>query len=910
MKLRDVKISRQINLYFGAIFLIVLVLVVNSFLSVEALWKNTASLYNNPLTVRRAVGDTKVNVLLIHRDMSQLPFEHDQFAVEKLISNIGFYEASMNRQLEILYERYLGPQSDIDEVADAMAIWKTIRNETVRLVGEGQIDEVENRVKANGIGGSQADIILTHLAHISEFAMTKGDDLYQSAQEHRNRIVSQMIILCVGILGLLIIVAFFLRKGILPPLRKLIEATKALNQGKLDTRIHNDSPNELGELSQAFDNMSDSIQKEIENKEKAAIISSVMFKHDTLRPFCQEVLNQLQIMTDSQISAIYFIDDSKSRYECYESIGAKHDRLTTFYATSKEGEFGAALMSKKIQHIKDIPSDTQMIFSTVSGEFTMKEILTIPIVNESEIIAVISLASMKNYSLDSIELITSLVNEITASLNAVISSQKIFEFSQELQKTNTELEQQARELEMQADELTEQNTELEIQKRELDEANRLKTNFLSNMSHELRTPLNSVIALSGVLSRRLSEKIPEEECSYLEIIERNGKNLLTMINDILDISRIESGNEEIEISQFNTKDIIDELMAMIQLQAQQQHIELLHTSQDTNIVINTDVSKFRHILQNLISNAVKFTENGTVEIKTVQNGDWIEITVKDSGIGISKEHLPHIFDEFRQADGSTSRRFGGTGLGLAIAKKYATFLGGNITVKSTVDVGSEFTLLLPIHYDEQSEIVEQPRNSANTAGTIQYKHQNINDVSGKSILLVEDNESSIIQIKDLIEDIKGEVHVAHDAVEAFKIIDKAIPDAMVLDLMMPDIDGFKVLEMLRNAEATAHIPVLILTAKHITKEELKFLKRNNIHQLIQKGDVKRQELQHAVATMLYPDKTIDKQKTLQTIKGKPVVLLVEDNPDNMITEKALLGDQYVILEAVNAYEGINIAKKT
>lgn len=347
MKLRDVKISRQINLYFGAIFLIVLILVINSFISVEALWKNTASLYNNPLTVRRAVGDLEVNVLLIHRDMRQLPFEQNQLEIEKLISNIGRYEASMNRQLDILYERYLGPPSDIDEVVDALSKWKEIRNETVRLLRVGEIEGVEKRVKSDGIGGAQADNILNHLAHISEFAMTKGDDLYQTAQEHRNRIVNQMIMLCVGVLGLLIIVALFLRKGILPPLRKLIDATKALNQGKLDTRIHNDSPNELGELSQAFDNMTKTMQKEIQNKEKAAIISSVMFRHTTLRPFCQEVLNQLQIMTESQISAIYFLDNSNNQYECYESIGAKHDRLTTFYASSKDGEFGAALLSKK-----------------------------------------------------------------------------------------------------------------------------------------------------------------------------------------------------------------------------------------------------------------------------------------------------------------------------------------------------------------------------------------------------------------------------------------------------------------------------------------------------------------------------------------------------------------------------------
>jgi signal transduction histidine kinase/DNA-binding response OmpR family regulator len=513
--------------------------------------------------------------------------------------------------------------------------------------------------------------------------------------------------------------------------------------------------------------------------------------------------------------------------------------------------------------------------------------------------------------MDSIELLTSLVNEITASLKVVLSSQKIFEFSQELQRTNAELEQQARELEMQADELTEQNTELEIQKRELDEASRLKTNFLSNMSHELRTPLNSVIALSGVLGRRLSNKIPEEESSFLEIIERNGKNLLTMINDILDISRIESGHEEIEISQFNPNDTIGELVAMIQPQAQQQHIELLHGSPKTTITLHSDLTKFRHILQNLISNAVKFTENGTVEIEATQHDDHVTVSVKDSGIGISKDHLPHIFDEFRQADGSTSRRFGGTGLGLAIAKKYSNLLKGDISVKSAPDVGSEFMLTLPMSYNGQYDIKEQSENRDNIVERTGFDYKHIQDISGKTILLVEDNESSIIQIKDLIEDIKGQVHIAHNASEAFEIIGKEIPDAMVLDLMMPDVDGFKVLEMLRNAEITAHIPVLILTAKHITKEELKFLKRNNIHQLIQKGDVKRQELQQAVATMLYPEiKTVKNESTeFKPFKGKPAILLVEDNPDNMITEKALLAEHYIVLEACDAHEGIQMAKK-
>ncbi len=911
MKLKDTKLSKQINVYLALFFLLVLIVVVNSYFSVQALWNNTARIYNNPFTVRVAVEEIKTDVLLIHRDMRQLPYEENSKNIEEILSNIGSYEADIERQLDILYERYLGPQSDIDKAVDALTVWKAIRNETVRLLHASQIQEVENRVKSSGVGGAQTDKILSHLNTISDFSTVKSKEFFSGADEHRVQIINQIVFLCLSIFVLLGILALYLRKSFLPPMAKLTDAIEALKQGKLDTRILSESPNELGELSRAFDTMAETLQAERAYRDNVSSISSVMFKHSALRPFCQELLHNLQILTDSQICAFYFLHETQDRFEHYESIGLTHDRLGSYSYFGKEGEFGAAIASKRVHHLKDIPSDVQVVFSTVSGEFKAKEIITIPIVHMDQVISVISLASIKRYTTASVHLIHGLVNEITASLNAVLSSQRALEYSQKLQETNVALEQQARELEMQASELREQNTELEMQKRQLDEASRLKTNFLSNMSHELRTPLNSVIALSGVLGRRLANTIPQEECSYLEIIERNGRNLLTMINDILDISRIEAGREEVVITESNANNTIAEVVAMLRPQAQQQNIELLHTSEDTILAIDTDVTKFRHILQNLISNAVKFTEKGKVEISAVQTGDTLEISVSDSGIGISAENILHIFDEFRQADGSTSRKFGGTGLGLAIAKKYATLLGGTIAVTSTPEVGSVFTLTLPLHYTGAQDTAGHLKVDSNTGETILSLPQNVRDISGTTILLVDDNDSSIIQIKDLVEGLGCHVGVAHGAVEAFEILDQGLPDAMILDLMMPDVDGFKVLEILRNAEATAHIPVLILTAKHITKEELKFLKRNNVHQLIQKGDVKRLDLQRAVVSMLYPDTTKQEQVSpkRRTIEGKPVVLVVEDNRDNMITVKALLGEHHTVLEASTAQEGVEMARK-
>ncbi len=220
------------------------------------------------------------------------------------------------------------------------------------------------------------------------------------------------------------------------------------------------------------------------------------------------------------------------------------------------------------------------------------------------------MASINIYSQYSLQFIVRILVTLNARIEGIVAFHKMEEFSAALEQQNNELDIQQSELASKSAELLEQNTELEIQKIYLDEATKLKSNFLSNMSHELRTPLNSVIAHFGVLNRRLNKQIPDEEYSYLEVIERNGKHLLNLINDILDLSRIEAGREEIVITEFNPFGLANELVSMIIPQAEQKNINLLYAKGDCNITITSDVSKCRHILQNLIGNAVKFTEKG------------------------------------------------------------------------------------------------------------------------------------------------------------------------------------------------------------------------------------------------------------------------------------------------------------
>ena len=764
-----------------------------------------------------------------------------------------------------------------------------------------------------------------------------------------------LILLLISVIGIYMITSL-LTRSITRPIVEMAQVSKRIEQGDLSARNRTVRADELGYLAQAFNTMADSIMSNIAIQEGGGDIVRTMVSAEHLADFGKELLKKLLEITGSHFGAFYLLNEGDSTFEHLTSIGVNPEIQEPFNAEKNEGEFGRVLATKKISRITHIPSDTSFTFKTFMGTALPREMITIPLIVREKVMAVISLAALNEYSKEGLEILNQTWMIMSSAFSNQLASAQTQKLAEELSSKNEqlqmqteELQTQAEELQHQSEELLEQNAELEAQGSQVEEANRLKSAFLSNMSHELRTPLNSIMALSHVLLMQARQKLSQEEGKYLEIIERNGKSLLALINDILDLSKIESGRADINLKPLSLASIIEILIERLEPLAQEKGIEIKVDISDHMPRIESSEERVHQILQNIIGNAVKFTEQGSITISACHDVQNVFIKIADTGIGIANEDLPYIFKEFRQVDGSSSRQYGGTGLGLAIASKAAILLGGTISVESELGKGSIFTLTLPIKWPPSAQVSE-PASAAALPVKIQPEEWSlieqdtpkIREVrAGSRILLVEDCEPAIIQVKAVLENEGYHVDVALSGEEALAAVHRKIPDGIILDLMMPKIDGFMVLEKIRSTEATARIPVLILTAKDLTPDDFKKLTANHVQQLVQKGNVDKEGLLLKVKLMLgghrgeeSEDTNKQDEKRKEGIiqkelkkrglpeikkeireksprpplaKGKAVILVIEDNPDNMVTVKSILKDKYKLLEATDGEEGLRIA---
>ena len=650
-----------------------------------------------------------------------------------------------------------------------------------------------------------------------------------------------LIILFVSIL-IILLLAYMLAKNLTKPLLDMTEVAKQIRKGDTAVRNHVSLVDEVGYLAQSFNAMADAVESQVLVQQNIGNLTETMVGFPDLVTFRVNILKKLVAVTDSNLGAYHLLNRENDIYAHFTSIGISPKLLEPFNAAFHEGEFGQALASKRIVHISDIPKDTHFIFKTFTGTVLPKAIITIPLVVDDRVVAIISLASLKGYSRESLEIL----DRVWIGMNIVIANLLANDVTKNLA---AELADKNQELEVQTEELQEQNLELAAQKQQVEEANRMKSEFLSNMSHELRTPLNSVMALSRVLIMQSEDRLSPEEMNYLEIIQQNGKNLLALINSLLDLSKIEAGKMDINPKEFSLRSAIEMVIERLEPLVAEKGIALNQVIPATLTQIESDEIRVDQILQNLIANAIKFTEAGRVTVSVESDAEKVTIQVADTGIGIAEPDLPHIFEQFRQVDGSSARAYEGTGLGLAIAYKAAKMLNGDLTVASTLGKGSTFTLILPKRWP--GAVPESKPLSFSSSGDVNKPPPKpVNTQDHQRILLVEDNEAAIIQVRKVLEGAGYIVDVARGGQQALTSVKQTIPDGIILDLMMPEMDGFEVLEKIRGTKATAKIPVLILTAKDLTSEDLQKLSANNIQQLIHKGDVERDGLLFKIGLMM------------------------------------------------------------
>jgi CheY-like chemotaxis protein/signal transduction histidine kinase len=605
-----------------------------------------------------------------------------------------------------------------------------------------------------------------------------------------------------------------------------------------------------------------------------------------------------------------------------------------------------------------VPSDYVTIGSAL-GEATPLNIIVLPVLFEQEVKAVIELASFSRFSETHQSFLDQLTESIGIVLNTIAANMRtegLLKQSQlltgelqsqqeELKKTNDRLEQQAASLRhseellrAQQDTLQHTNEELEekarlleIQKREVEQKNRevsvakgaleekaeqlsltsrYKSQFLANMSHELRTPLNSLLILSKLLTENPEGNLSDKQREFAKTIHAAGSDLLSLINDILDLSKIESGTVSLEVSDVGFRDLTENMERTFRQVADERGLDFaIEVDPKLPVKMRTDTKRLQQVLRNLLSNAFKFTESGGVTLKLGSaegsplraGSDWIAFEVADTGIGIPEEKQRIVFEAFQQADGTTSRKYGGTGLGLAISREIARLLGGEIVLSSQTGRGSTFTLFLP---SEPVLSTHVPNGAATTisdsnsgAGMTRASAPMALSASSDDrhailpgdhvVLIIEDDAMFASVLLELAREQGFKGLIATDGAAALGLAHRYKPHAITLDIGLPDMDGWALLDLLKHDQRTRHVPIHVISI----------------------DDQKRRGLKAGAFGFL--EKPVDRDALLEALSrtrefvNRPVktLLLVEDDEGQRMSISELLGSDALEVTGVGTAEG-------
>ncbi|HEX7815631.1 response regulator [Dyella sp.] len=735
--------------------------------------------------------------------------------------------------------------------------------------------------------------LLDQMAHTEDMLLTVRNDALASTL-NATRIVNIVFALLGLAFGIMVISLTF--RLITRPLRRITDLMTRLSNRDHGIEVRQlTRRDEIGEIARAlqvFKSMVIETQGQTWLKTQASEIAGRLLRTTTHRDFAHELTSSLVPLLGAGLGIYYLYDNQREQLDLLGSYGLRQVWQGPETYMPGEGLVGQCLNERRIVELQDVPANYLRIHSG-SGEAVPSHIVIMPVLVRGEFCGVLELASfsalqpLQRQLLDELLPIVGLTQE---NLTRAIRTQALLEQTREqadelrtselvmrqqkevlrdshdaLQAKTAELEEQSQrlvaseeELRVQTEELQASNEELREktetlneQKRvlerlqretlekadELERASQYKSEFLANMSHELRTPLNSLLILSRSLAENREQNLDEEQIESARIIHDSGSNLLRLINDILDLSKIEAGKMELNLAESPLSSLVRSLKRTFDHVAQEKNVGLqLELDPSLPQVVMTDLPKLEQVLTNLVGNAFKFTAQGTVSIRIgrpaadialpekLAGKPVIAIAVADTGIGIPADKFQKIFSAFEQVDSSTSRQYGGTGLGLAISLRIVELLGGSIDLRSREGHGSTFTLLLPelpasgtdVSMDKESSHTETSYSRAPTTAallpeSIDDDRETLNP-EDKVILIVEDDPIFARILADMVHRKGYRVLAAAEGESALKLALKFKPAGILLDVMLPGMDGWSVIERLKGNDDTRHIPVHFISA--------------------------------------------------------------------------------------------------
>jgi signal transduction histidine kinase/HAMP domain-containing protein/CheY-like chemotaxis protein len=662
--------------------------------------------------------------------------------------------------------------------------------------------------------------------------------------------------------------------------RAIAGVTSAVATGDLTRSISVEAQGEVADLKDNINAMVRSLRETTLASEEQdwlqtnlARMAGLMQGQRDLGVVADLVMDELIPLVGGQHGTFFLAEDSggETRLRLLAGYGLRADIEAPSQFRLGQSLIGQVAKSRRPLVVTDLPADYMKISSGL-GEAGPVNLIILPIVFEDQVLGVIEAGSFSRFTRVHQDFLEQLMETIGISLNSIIANSRTDALlaesqrlagelqartgelqarQEELQRSNAELEDKAeqlasqkRDIEIKNEEIEQARQELEERARQLDLASRYKSQFLANMSHELRTPLNSLLILARLLADNPDQNLSPKQVEYANVIHSSGTDLLQLINDILDLSRVEAGKMELHPERFGLGPLLDDLRAVFQPLTTEKGLTFVAGPSAAGVPAElfTDRQRLRQILHNLLSNAVKFTEEGLVELRITAEPPpddagrpELTISVSDTGIGITEQNLDAIFGAFQQADGTTSRRYGGTGLGLTICRELAAQLGGTISVQSTVGQGSTFTLHLPVSYPAEQEAVAggpggggvaaAPQAGAATvraaAGPIPAEPAAAAPVAaghdslrGRRVLIVDDDLRNVFAITSILELYGLTVVHASDGRTGIEMLqsDPGI-DIVLMDVMMPEMDGYATTAAIRQIPGLAKLPVIAVTAR-------------------------------------------------------------------------------------------------